>query len=293
MRFTILFLLTFFINLSARCQVTGVVRNQTTGQPIPYAPVWLQNEDKGTTTDAAGNFILHLPATAQKNLLVEAIGFGKKIVPLTNGNLTIDLEPLHLHPPAPVSQNRKNKKEAVVGNFHRWDIQENFYGNAGVPYVLARLYPYDTLYRTTPYLKELTLLTWSKVPAAKFRVRLFRARTNGTPGEDLSPVNIIGTAGKGQNFTTIDLKPYHLDFPETGLFVGVEWLILEENQEILEKKTASGKKKVTGYSYEPQIGVSDEPGYERWMLIRDTWRRSGTQSKKVNTKLQFKLVLTD
>src|SRR5688572_22941398 len=60
----------YFLVLTGFGQVTGLIRNQATGQPVPYASILLENEDQGTTAGPDGHFTLHAAPSEKKNLVI-------------------------------------------------------------------------------------------------------------------------------------------------------------------------------------------------------------------------------
>jgi hypothetical protein len=287
----LLFLL-LAIGQATLAQIKGMVLDKATGKPIPYAGIWLNNEDKGTTSEPDGTFQLKTPDPANKTLVVSAAGYENALV-AAGPDLRLLLNPSP--PPVPKTAARRQlpSRKKVVGPFRRSDIKGNFYGNDGTPYVLARFYPYDSSYAHTPVLAAVTLYTWSKLPEATFQLRLFAARDNGEPGENLLPERVVVTVAKGQKLTTVDLSQYQLLMPAQGLFIGFEWLVVESNRREFSYTRPGGKAKHKGISYEPDLGILHEGGSERWMYIRGTWRKSSDQKKQVNTKLPFELTLTN
>lgn len=57
-------------------QIRGVVKDSLTGQPIPYANIWVENENVATTSEEDGTF--SIVVTKDKNLIFSALGYEKK-----------------------------------------------------------------------------------------------------------------------------------------------------------------------------------------------------------------------
>lgn len=272
-------------------QVTGTVLDKTTRLPVPYASIWLEKEDKGTTAEADGRFLLRAPGRQPRNLVVTAVGYEKSLVPLGNQALQVLLNPRPVMQPAEQASKPAHTRKKVAGSLAWTRLKTDFYGNEGHPYVLARYFPYDSSYANTPFVQSVSLLTRSKLPQASFQLRLFAADAQGNPGQDLLPGGLLVLAEKGQHQTLVDLSSYQVVMPPNGLFIGFEWLIIEANR--YEYTRSTGKLNHQAVSYEPHLGVSQEEGSERWMYLRGTWRRSSDQKKEINTKLLFQLNLTD
>jgi hypothetical protein len=277
---------------ATHAQVKGIVRDKDTGQPIPYASIWHEQDDKGTTAEPDGSFLFKAAGTENKNLVIAAAGYEKAMVPASQ-NMEIFLTPKPAVSKKKQAATTGQTRKKVIGNFRKSSIKGTFYGNDGTPYVLARFYPYDTSYAQTPFLNAVSLFAWSKIPQATFQLRVFGVQANGEPGEDLLPERLILTAPKGQRLITADLSSYRLPMPHQGLFIGFEWLVIEANKRPYRYTRQGGKVKHQAISYEPDLGITQEAGSERWMFIRGAWRRSSGQKQKVDAKLQFKLTLSD
>jgi hypothetical protein len=69
-------LLAVFLVNGLTGMIQGTVRDETTGQPIPYANVVILNTEIGATCDEGGNlFILNVPPDRYK-VEVSCLGYG-------------------------------------------------------------------------------------------------------------------------------------------------------------------------------------------------------------------------
>lgn len=291
--------LSFFLGLLlaaptwCSAQLKGQVRDRATGLPIPYAAIWHDQADKGTTAGTDGTFLLAAPGKGDKKLVIAAAGYESARVTATTGSIQVDLKPKAAKLKNAAPARPRNSNTQVLGDFKKSSLKDNFYSNDGTPYVLARHYPYEPGYAQTPFLQSITLYTWSKIPQATFQLRLYETGANGEPGEDLLPGNLVVTAAKGRRQTTVDISRYQLVMPGKGLFIGFEWLVIDSNKREYHYTGKSGKIKHQAVSYEPGLGISTEAGSERWMYLGGAWRRSASQRKEIPAKLLFKLTLSD
>lgn len=76
--------------LFAQQNITGKIRDAVSGKPIPGVTVRVPNTNKGTITDADGNYTLSV-AAGTTSLTVSYTGYKTKIVTLTPGNNVINL----------------------------------------------------------------------------------------------------------------------------------------------------------------------------------------------------------
>jgi TonB-linked SusC/RagA family outer membrane protein len=72
-------------------RVSGRVLDET-GQGLPGAGITVQGTTTGTVTDVEGNFELEVPE-GKNTLVVQSIGYGTQNVNVTNGDLTVRLNP--------------------------------------------------------------------------------------------------------------------------------------------------------------------------------------------------------
>ncbi|MCI1190142.1 erythromycin esterase family protein [Hymenobacter sp. DH14] len=76
---------------TAGTAVRGVVLDQKTKAPVPYASVSVPASGVGTVADGQGRFGLMVPADAQ--LVVSSVGYATATVPAAAGGLTVRLQP--------------------------------------------------------------------------------------------------------------------------------------------------------------------------------------------------------
>src|SRR5699024_12627800 len=71
----------------AQKSISGTVLNNDTGQPLPGVNIIVKDTTTiGTTTDAKGNYTLHVPAD-KKELVFSFIGLIKKEIPIGDQEL--------------------------------------------------------------------------------------------------------------------------------------------------------------------------------------------------------------
>ncbi|WP_232731449.1 hypothetical protein [Tenacibaculum sp. SZ-18] len=189
----------------------------------------------------------------------------------------------------------------TIGEFKKSKI--NSYFACGThPWISARFFKYKPVYKKTPYLKKLRILTNSDVKNPKFNIRLYGINEKGAPENYIYDENIIGIAKKGKKITEVDLSKLNIEFPEKGFFTAIEWLIIEENKYEYKYTMKGSRKKIKGVSYEPAIGViPTETNENSWRLNKGKWSKvSGKNDnesfKKYRNKynqLAIELILTN
>ena len=86
-------LISFTISSQATGDVSGIVRDAGTGEPLPGTAVALQNTQRGTFTDAEGRFHLQNVPTGDQVLVFRSVGYStvQRTVTVPTSNLVIDL----------------------------------------------------------------------------------------------------------------------------------------------------------------------------------------------------------
>jgi hypothetical protein len=70
-------------------------------------------------------------------------------------------------------------------------------------------------------------------PTDKFRVHIFKAKDKDSPPlNDLLMESIITNASKGDEWVTVDVEKYNLDYPTSGFFISLEFL--EDSMAVVE-----------------------------------------------------------
>jgi len=88
MRFFSLLLFFFTISLQAQFQVTGIVKDENTKLPLPFASV--TNENSSTITDVDGKFLL-LSASEITSITISYVGYSPKNIPLKGNRKKVEI----------------------------------------------------------------------------------------------------------------------------------------------------------------------------------------------------------
>jgi hypothetical protein len=218
----ILFFILFSISLSA--QITkGVVKDSLTGQPIPYANIWVENENVATTSEEDGTFSITVANT--KNLIFSALGYEIRTLKATQVN-QVFLNPKAFDLDEVVISNSIGTKQNIIG------LTENTVAQAfdNGPRIDVKYFPYSSEYKKTPYLKRVTVYTDSRIEDATVKLHFYKVDTNGYPGYELLQKELIVKVKNGTKINKIDLSDFGLVMPKSGLFVGFEKLMIEKNK---------------------------------------------------------------
>ena len=216
-------LLFFFITISLSAQIKGVVKDSISGEPIPYVNIWVENEAIGTTSEADGTFFLE--ASKQKNIVISVLGYerkklkGSEISEVFLKSMIYDLRDV-------VILNKKQSKQIEIGDIKNAIFQSFDNG----PKIEAKFFPYQVSYSKTKFLKEVTIFTDSRIDDATIKLHFYSVDENGFPGEELLTKDYIVTLQKGVIKHRFNISQFDLVFPEKGIFVAYEKLLIESNK---------------------------------------------------------------
>ena len=99
---------------------------------------------------------------------------------------------------------------------------------------------------------------------------------------------------------TIDVSHYNIEFPKSGLVIGLEWLIIEENKYFFTYKDTKTKQKVSLENYAPSLVINHSPDEISFTYSKGKWykhkRHSSNFKKEWNNKVNtpaINLILTN
>ncbi|MFD2891760.1 carboxypeptidase-like regulatory domain-containing protein [Flavobacterium chuncheonense] len=294
----LLVILFFIISNVLFGQIKGVVFCKNSNAPIPYVNIWIENENIGTTSNNDGEF--EIVDSRGKFLILSCLGYETAKIDLENVPSKIFLNPTSFTLNEVTVTRGKDKKENILGAFNNSDVRV-YSASDNVPQISARLFNFDSLCVKTPYLKALKLQTYSMVKNAKFNIRFYSVGVEGQPDKLLYEKNIIGIAKKGIKSVKIDLSDLNILFPDAGLFVGYEWLIIEENKHWISLQPKDSNEKIKKLLYEPRVGILPIPHNDNsWVYRSGKWQKSEKLSSQFSKPysenyglLAFEITLTD
>ena len=236
------FIFLYLISISLTAQIRGVVKDSISGEPIPFVNIWVENETIGTTSEVDGSFLLDLKE--EKVLVLSALGYETK--KLSSKNETILLKPKVFELKEVVIEQPKFSKKIEVGKTKNNGFHEIY--NAG-PIIRAKFFPFQEIHNEIKFLKEISILTESEIDSTSFKIRIFSVGIDGFPTKDLIDDDIFVFVKKGKQKTKIDILKYRLEFPEEGLFIAYETLLIKKNEHeiIVQNDKTNNEFKLTNY----------------------------------------------
>ena len=257
----------FFITFSLSSQIKGVVKDSITGELIPYVNIWVENEAIGTTSETDGSFSLDV--REEKILVFSALGYETKRISSKIG--IVLLKPKVLELKEVIVSIPKKTKELEIGDSKKIHHSQL---SGDKPWIYGKLFKFEKQYEETPFLKKIVFYTNSEKKNAKLKIRVFDVK-DSIPNEDILQEELIVSVKKGMQKNTIDISKYNILFPEEGVVIGLEWMIIEENKYLFEYKDTKTKKTNSFVTYAPSMVINyseEENSYHfsggKW------WKRS-------------------
>ena len=237
------FFLVFSFSLSA--QTKGIVVDSL-GTPISYVSIWVENENKATTSEENGTFSIQVSPDAK--LIFSALGYKQKTV-LAAQAARVVLKQTIFGLDNVVVKKPKSTKLIEIGQVSH-AILEAF--DTG-PKMDAKFFPYEEKYKKNKWIKKIMLTTDSPIENASLKLHLFEVDENGFPGEELLNQDLIVTLKKGVFRHQFDINNLNIEMPEKGLFVAFEKMRIEKNK--VERKITNAQTGIvtTDISYAPKV----------------------------------------
>ncbi|MDH4402709.1 MAG: carboxypeptidase-like regulatory domain-containing protein [Flavobacterium sp.] len=211
-----------FLSISFFAQTKGVVVDES-GKPIPYVNIWVENENIGTTSEENGEF--SIAGSANKNLIFSILGFEKRTIKASEVSNVI-MKAVSFQLDEVVIARHFETKRIEIGSISN-SVLEAFDNG---PRIDVKFFPYETAFKKTKFIKKVSILTDSRIDNATVKIHFYRADANGFPGEELLIKDYIVTIEKGVVRNGFDLTDLNLKMPKTGIFIGIEKLLILKNK---------------------------------------------------------------
>ncbi len=244
-------LLIIVVPCSVFAQLSGIVKDSISGEPIPYVNIWVESENTGTNSEENGSFVLHI--SEEKNIVFSALGYetktisSKEIAKVYLRSKNIQLEELILEKP-------KQTEELVLNDYKGKKVR-SCVSNSGLEkvHIWGKIIDYNNSVVKYPFIKKIQFKAKSKVKVAKMRLRIFKKPYPEQELKDLIEDDIIFEVKKGKREVTVDLSPYNLSFPKEGILIGFEYLKIEQNKHVYSNSIRGKKGKHRSFKYEPTL----------------------------------------
>jgi hypothetical protein len=283
-----LFLTICSFAFSQKIQIQGIITDNSSKTPIPYAHVLLKNQNrmiKGEVGAENGGYSISFAKDSinmNDSLYFSCIGYvgfaisAKKL----NDTQTLDvqLKPVVYQLSEFVVKPTDFKRRAKSLGYNRWNrcFGKYFFGYG---HEIGLYFPNnDSLNGIISgarfYIKD------DGFPETKFRVNVYNANANGSPGQPILLESVIVSATEGNQWVVVDLSKYQLEIPKNGFFIAMEWLPESKNKAYKKdwaSKSFNGQvlgavnKDIDEPSFQWSRSLGGDwmnPKYKRFMVIR-------------------------
>lgn len=241
----ICFIVLIFIGFQMKAQTKGIVIDSL-GNPIPYVSIFVENENKTTTSEENGTFSIQVLAEAK--LIFSALGYEKKTV-LAKDAARVVLKSVIFELQDVVIKKASKPKTLEIGQVSN-SILEAF--DTG-PKIDAKFFPYEKQYKKTKWIKKIMLFTDSPIERASIKLHIYSVDVNGAPGKELLTKDLIVYLKKGIYRHQFDIYDMDIEMPENGIFVAFEKMRIESNK--VEKSVTNPQTGIitTEINYAPKV----------------------------------------
>ena len=257
-------ILLFLFTISATAQIKGVVKDSITKEPLAYVSVWVENKTIGASSEIDGTFDIN--SSSDVKLQFSILGYKNKVAKINKEGLYY-LVPENSIIEEVIIENKKNSKSIKIGHSNKSNVSHL---QGKYPQILAKKFDYDSVYKATPFLKEIEVFTKSPIEGAIFKLRILEFDSiKQLPGKSLISENIIIKVKKGQKKNIIDVSQYNIEFPKNGIVIGVENIIVESNKYLFSRKSLPQDI----HFYAPAVVMNYVDDIKSFMFINLKWQK--------------------
>lgn len=214
----------FLLSVVGSAQIKGIVRDSISGQPVPFVMISVEHENSGSSSEEDGTFSIRISEKSRR-LVFYALGFEQKTVALAEAS-AVRLKPSPVQIEEVVVSDRRQTRQLEIGKSAN-RVSEAF---EQAPRIDLKFFPNLPEYQKTKYLKQVCLVTDSKMDEATFKIHLYSVDDNGYPGKELLEKDWVVSVGKGVLKTKFNVAKFNLAMPKSGIFVGFEKLMIDKNK---------------------------------------------------------------
>jgi hypothetical protein len=211
-----------FAQITVKCNVTN-----EEGNPLPYSIAYCINNNSGVTANGKGEIVIDVEQQTD-SIKFSMLGYNplcKTVADLNNNNIVILSTRAYILEEtiitAPKSQYRYKSLIEGDNSF----IINGRNGNI----LLVKIYASEQAGKVvSKILAQTARIKGIKNELLNLRVRIYSIGSNGLPDYDLLTQTIEVIVGKKQKIIEADVAGCNITMPQSGVFVGFEWLPREQ-----------------------------------------------------------------
>ncbi|MFN7118593.1 MAG: carboxypeptidase-like regulatory domain-containing protein [Saprospiraceae bacterium] len=260
--------------------LSGSVVNSESARPIPFATLYLVQQEKGTYANEEGKFIVTFDA-APDQLIISAVGYQSDTIMVNAANvedLTIVLKPTdYVLETVEIIGERKQLKRFDLGFWNKkykekldWYysygdqmavyIQNEVNKQGVIETINFKTEKYDLFQSVNEHNIAIRMKLWSYDPYTEL------------PGKSLLKEDVIVHIDKVKNTNySINILAQNIEFPLEGLFVGIEFLGDPSKDPYLQFRVGPGISFVL--APKPTVSYYNKFGYRDWIDVSKKYKR--------------------
>ncbi|MEN9335596.1 MAG: hypothetical protein RLZZ500_583 [Bacteroidota bacterium] len=272
----ILLLLFSGYSISFYAQQHGIVVDQDTKQPIPYASIWCITGNCGTSANEQGRFTLsgYTPTTP---IAITSVGYHRKelaVEQLTDSVFLVK-DVIVLDPVAVQKFDTSKLKLGKLKNSPDEICVANDYNNR----IVGKFFTGESYNNQPMRLEKVRIKTFAELKTSQFNLQVYSLTEKNQPGSLIYTENIVVPVKRGTHTTEVDLTSYGIVVPENGFFVAFENLLLEQNRLELFYFLPDQLLPKSLYIYEPRFKIIPNDGiYDSFYFNGVKWILKDTGS---------------
>jgi len=298
---TVLSVLFIIISMNVNCQIKakGIIIDTISKQTLPYSTLIIDGTNIGTIADSNGCYELVIPDTISNNrfVLISSLSYEDKDVRISNllNHTSIELTPKTYEIPEVLLIGKKlNKKISEFGICKHSVKTSSFASNKNIAIQIVLFIPNNDSLIGTISEVSFNIAKDRGIPNTPFRVRIFNKEDDKeNPGSDLLTKSIIVSSSKNGGWTTVNIDSLSIPFPSNGLFVGMEWVNLNENYSYREQYKNDTTHKfgqclcISNFIEEHRTWIRDM-FHKKWRLA-NYWYSDRERTKPNNAMINIKV----
>ncbi|HSD14908.1 MAG TPA: hypothetical protein VLB74_09695 [Flavobacterium sp.] len=251
-------------------QVSVKITNSADKNPVAYASIW-KDKNMYKNADSIGRFVVE-KSDLEAEFKISAIGFQQKIFKINKNESEIFLEPKAVQLEEVKIVKRKHEKKLKLGKASGGDsAYAGQYDSKSCK--SAKFFPNNG--NINGFLKSIKFKAGSSEGTRLLNVHFYSVDENGAPGEPLYNENLICKVKKGTRKINFEVDDLNIKFPENGLFVVLETLLLEQNKQYSHFPGALP----TSFVYEPFVYINFvDKDFDTWSFSDNKWNRNNKYS---------------
>jgi hypothetical protein len=234
---------------SQSLRILGKVIDSGNNEVLPYSSLMIIGHTIGTSSDINGNFELSIGDSLKNDsVIISYVGYAPTILKLSDiksGGLIklkpqiITINEIVVRPSGKIIKPQiKNqfKLSSCVIRYSPLNTNTNLWipFRPKEPTIEAMFFPYKAEYGDTRRVKEVWLKVSNyKTPPTYFNLHIFNVSNSQMPDDDLLRESVIVKVTEKEQLIKVNLEKYDLAIPKSGLFVGFELLIIDENKSVI------------------------------------------------------------